>query len=330
MPFFFWGGGWLKNIYRKQHMRSFHKIVCFCFVKRRCDFFVFNGTKQIREAQTVEKKNGAGRRDSDRHGTMRCRRRGPYRWCELWRDAKWKHRVTTPKLAMKSNACHCAVGNLGLFFIVDIWSSSGSCKKNQQIWAPVSAWRRKSGEEKRSSSVKKNVEEKNFGQQIMRKCMKNLGIAQCIARIECWQTHYTFAMLIDVHCSAFLSFQVQVYCYNLLSNLISDTVHWSFAQFSVCRTGSSTSPPARRGGRKWSALLSSLVVAGGATIRRCWGNTAARKEDKLKLAEGGRKKNGNKRHRVGENLKDEHLAVGDITACFSLIFDWDIGRATKQ
>ena len=72
-----------------------------------------------------------------------------------------------------------------------------------------------------------------------------------------------------------------------------------FRSFSVFRTGSSTSAPARRGGRNWSAFLLSLVVAGGATIRRCCGDTTDRQEEKLKLAEGGRKKNGNKRHRSG-------------------------------
>ena len=60
------------------------------------------------------------------------------------------------------------------------------------------SWRRKSGGEKRSSSVKKNVEEKNFGQQIMLKWSKmfwNLGIAQALhelnvdrltTHLHCW------------------------------------------------------------------------------------------------------------------------------------------------
>ena len=94
-----------------------------------------------------------------------------------------------------------------------------------------------------------------------------------------------------------------------------------FRSSSVFRPGSSTSAPARRGGRNLSAFLLSLVVAGGATIRRWCGNTD-RQEEKLKLAEGGRKKNGNKRHGSGRIWKMDQWDATSLLWISQLLVVW--------
>ena len=123
-----------------------------------------------------------------------------------------------------------------------------------------------------------------------------------------------------MHCSAFLSFHVQVYYYKLLSNLISDTLKF-------CRVFSFLGQEARRRrlreeevgiGRHCYRRLSSLVA------------TAARKEDKLKLAEGGRKKNGNKRHRVGGEFERWTPRCWRYHSLFQSDFWLRYWKATKQ
>lgn len=70
-------------------------------------------------------------------------------------------------------------------------------------------------------------------------------------------------MLIDVHCSAFLSFQVQVYYYKLLSNLISDTLKFCTV-FSLSDRKLDVAACAKRR----SEMVGTVIVA----CRRWWRN----------------------------------------------------------